>query len=115
MRSDYIMYIIAVICFIIAGYTITQSGETIQLSSYAVTVVGIVFVGLGYLARPKSTPISAVTPVSTQSKPAKLSSKEEKTLRAETEKKAAKQTPKKRTTRKTTTRKKTTRKRRKKE
>jgi TRAP-type C4-dicarboxylate transport system permease large subunit len=113
MRSDYIMYIIAVICFIIAGYTVTQSGETIQLSSYAIAVVGIVFVGLGYLARPKNTVFSKVTPVSTQSKPTKLSSKEEETLKAETEKKTAKQTPKKRATRKTTTKKKTRRRKKK--
>jgi len=112
MRSDYILYIVAIICFIIASYATTVSEET-QLYSYAVAVVGIVFVGLGYLARPKSIAISTATSVSTQSKPAKLSSKEEETLKAETEKEVIKQTPKKRATRKTTTKKKTTRRRKK--
>lgn len=115
MRSDYILYIVAVICFLIAGYTTTQQGDT-QLYSYAVAVIGIVFVGLGYLARPKSTAISTVTQVPTQSKPAELSLEEKEPLKAEAEKKTDKLTSKKRTsTRKTTTKKRATRRRRKKE
>ena len=114
MRSDYILYIVAIICFIVAGYTITQQGDT-QLYSYAVAVIGIVFVGLGYLARPKSVALSTVTPVPAQSKPAELSPKEEKPLKTEVENKTEKQTPKRTSTRKTTTKKRTTRRRRKKE
>ncbi len=114
MRSDFIMYIVAIICFVIAGYAITQQGDT-QLYSYAVAVIGIVFVGLGYLARPKSAAISTVTPVPAQSKPAELSPKEEEPPKAEAEKRTEKRTTKRTSTRKTTTKKRTTRRRRKKE
>lgn len=113
MRSDYVLYIVAIACFIVASFTITQSGDT-QLYSYAVAVIGMVFVGLGYIARPKESVISMVTPVSTTSKPAKLSPKEN-TPKAETVEKPKRKTARKETSaRKTTAKKRTTRRRRKK-
>ncbi|TET16301.1 MAG: hypothetical protein E3J82_00010 [Candidatus Thorarchaeota archaeon] len=114
MRSDYILYVVAIACFFVASFTITQPGDT-QLYSYAIAVLGIVFVGLGYISRPKETAISTVTPISTPSKSAELSPIEEKTPEAETSEKPVKKTTKKRTpTRKTAAKKKTTRRRRKK-
>lgn len=115
MRSDYILYIVAIACFFIASYTMTQLGDTQQLYSYAIAVLGMVFVGLGYIARPKKTAISTVTPIPTPYKPAELSPKEKKAPEAETREKSAKKTTKKRTpTRKTAAKKRTTRRRRKK-
>lgn len=114
MRSDYILYVVAIACFFVASYTITQLGDT-PLYSYAIAVLGIVFVGLGYLSRPKETAISTVTPISTPSKPAELSPIEKETPEAETSEKPAKKTTEKRTpTRKTAAKKRTTRRRRKK-
>lgn len=114
MRSDYILYIVAIACFFVASYTITQPGDT-QLYSYAIAVLGIVFVGLGFISRPKETAISTVTPISPPSKPAELSPTEKEVPEAETSEKPAKKTTKKRTpTRKTAAKKRPTRRRRKK-
>ena len=60
MRSDYALYVIAVICFIVAIYTTTTNLDT-PLYIYAIAVLGIVFVGLGYIARPKKATLSPMT------------------------------------------------------
>jgi hypothetical protein len=60
MRSDYALYAVAIICFIVAIYTTTINLET-SLYIYAIAVLGIVFVGLGYIARPKKTTLSPIT------------------------------------------------------
>jgi len=56
LRSDYPLYIIALICFIITAvaYFANLSGVT-ELYLYGLVVLGIVFTGLGYMARPKNT------------------------------------------------------------
>jgi hypothetical protein len=66
MRSDYPLYVIALICFIITvvAYYVQLSGVT-ELYLYGLVVLGIVFIGLGYMARPKNTAFqkSTVQPV----------------------------------------------------
>ncbi len=95
MRSDYPLYVVAIICFIVAIYAYTAFVET-SLYIYALAVLGIVFIGLGYIARPKSTAISPTTvkPVLAP----KPSSEEIPEVEAK------KETPKKRARRKSTRR-----------
>jgi hypothetical protein len=59
MRTDYALYVVAVICFIIAVYAAVSVD---QLYVYTLAVVGIVFIGLGYMARPKPIPVSTAPP-----------------------------------------------------
>jgi len=56
MRTDYPLYIVAMICFVAAIYAYITLPET-QLYLYALAVLGIIFLGLGYIIRPKSTTI----------------------------------------------------------
>ena len=63
MRLDYVLYIVAIICFIITGgvaYAATQQ----QLWIVIPTVVGLAFIGIGYTQRPKEETITqmAVAP-----------------------------------------------------
>ena len=51
MRSDYALYVIAIVCFIVAIYAIATSVTDLYI--YTIAVIGIIFLGLGYLARPK--------------------------------------------------------------
>ncbi|UCE96228.1 MAG: hypothetical protein JSV51_01050 [Candidatus Bathyarchaeota archaeon] len=92
MRSDYALYIVAIICFIVAVYTTTLSIET-PLYISALAVLGIIFIGLGYMSRPKKTTLTII-PASQPTPPE--SAPESKT---ETEKTAAKRTTRKRKTR----------------
>jgi hypothetical protein len=60
MRSDYPLYAIAILCFVITAVAyFAPLAEVTELYLYGLIVLGIVFVGLGYMARPK-------TPVTTQ-------------------------------------------------
>ncbi len=63
MRTDYALYIVALIFFIITAYAAVTVAE---LYVYALAVVGIVFVGLGFMARPKpaivASPVHAPRP-----------------------------------------------------
>ena len=59
MRTDYILYGVAILCFIAAAYAATI---TTELYIYAIAVLGIVFIGLGYMARPKEVISSTATP-----------------------------------------------------
>jgi predicted flap endonuclease-1-like 5' DNA nuclease len=60
MRSDYVLYVVAIIFFIItaavATYAITQ-----QLWIVTTAVIGLAFIGLGYSQRPKQA-TAPVTP-----------------------------------------------------
>jgi predicted flap endonuclease-1-like 5' DNA nuclease len=63
MRLDYVLYIVAIICFIITGgvaYAATQQ----QLWIVIPAVVGLAFIGIGYTQRPKEETITqmAVAP-----------------------------------------------------
>jgi len=50
MRSDYALYVVAVICFIISG---VSAAYTASLWTVTPVVFGLVFIGLGYTMRPK--------------------------------------------------------------
>jgi len=52
MRSDYALYVVAVICFIISG---VSAAYTTSLWIVTPVVFGLVFIGLGYWQRPKQT------------------------------------------------------------
>jgi hypothetical protein len=58
VRSDYILYIVAIICFIVGAYS---SLVTEELYVYALAVLGLVFLGIGYIARPKKAVLTTAT------------------------------------------------------
>ena len=65
MRYDYVLYIVAIICFIITGAVAaygTMQALDQNLWIVTATVLGLVFVGVGYTQRPKET-ISTQMPV----------------------------------------------------
>jgi len=56
MRSDYALYAVAVICFIISGVAAAVVYVTTQpLWTVTPVVIGLAFIGLGYTQRPKQT------------------------------------------------------------
>ncbi|MGB8781032.1 MAG: hypothetical protein WCD81_10345 [Candidatus Bathyarchaeia archaeon] len=55
MRSDYALYAVAVICFIISGVSAAVYITTQPLWTVTPVVFGLVFIGLGYTQRPKQT------------------------------------------------------------
>ncbi|UCH31974.1 MAG: hypothetical protein JSV05_00850 [Candidatus Bathyarchaeota archaeon] len=61
MRTDYPLYVIAVICFLVAIYAYAAPLAETELYIYALAVLGIVFIGLGYMARPKEGSLSETT------------------------------------------------------
>ena len=77
MRSDYGLYIVAVICFIIAGIFLTGAipgytfADSMGMVSIAVfLILGIIFAVAGYATKPKVTAIPPVTePVPTLAEP----------------------------------------------
>lgn len=99
MRSDYALYVVAIICFIVAIYTTTINLDT-PLYIYAITVLGIVFVGLGYIARPKKVTLSPMS--TTPSAPPRPEQLPETTVKPT--KQATKTATKKRARKKKTTR-----------
>lgn len=101
MRSDYALYVVAIICFIIAAYTATTNIE-IQLYVYAIAVLGIIFIGLGYMAKSKNTTVPQAAPTPPLSPP-ELQSKQTKQLKTETIEEP-KETLKKKARKKKTTR-----------
>ncbi len=78
MRSDYGLYIVAVICFILAavfaasqvpGYPI--SGTSGQIVTVVFLLIGVVAAAVGYSARPKTiTPTQEPAPAPAQTAPA---------------------------------------------
>jgi predicted flap endonuclease-1-like 5' DNA nuclease len=55
MRSDYALYIVAVICFIISGVWVAAYTAVQRLWTVIPIVFGFVFIGLGYTQRPRQT------------------------------------------------------------
>ncbi|MEM2816845.1 MAG: hypothetical protein QXY34_06680, partial [Candidatus Bathyarchaeia archaeon] len=54
MRLDYALYAVAIILFIVTGVALAYpSVEPKELWVVSTAVLGLVFVGLGYLQRPK--------------------------------------------------------------
>lgn len=64
MRSDYALYIVAIIFFIITGMAFALELAEFERNLWTVTTVilGLLFIGLGYSQRPKSKTISIEAP-----------------------------------------------------
>ncbi|MEM3566065.1 MAG: DUF4332 domain-containing protein [Candidatus Bathyarchaeia archaeon] len=66
MRSDYALYTVAIIFFIITGMVFAYQMQPVELWIVATTVLGLFFIGLGYTQRPK---VKAQTLVATPPAP----------------------------------------------
>ena len=65
MRSDYMLYAVAIIFFILTGVVAAYYVEE-QLWIVTTAVLGLVFIGLGYSQRPRpTTPTTTTSPVMT--------------------------------------------------
>lgn len=53
MRSDYAMYAVAVILFILTGIVLAYQSQMKELWTVATFVLGLLFLALGYTQRPK--------------------------------------------------------------
>jgi len=74
MRSDYALYTVAIIFFIMTGIVFAYQTQPVELWIVATIVLGIFFIGLGYTQRPKAkvqTTVAALpsTPTPTQLAP----------------------------------------------
>jgi len=66
MRSDYSLYAVAIVFFILTGVVAAYSMEQ-QLWIVTTAVLGLVFIGLGYTQRPRqTTSITTMPTISTQ-------------------------------------------------
>jgi len=61
MRSDYALYTVAIIFFILTGIVLAYQEELKELWTVTTAVLGLLFIGLGYSQRPrtKATAIEA--------------------------------------------------------
>ncbi len=60
MRGDYILYVLAAICFILAAYAAFLAYVTVAVG---LVILGAVFIGMGYWTRPKEiTPTTLEAP-----------------------------------------------------
>jgi predicted flap endonuclease-1-like 5' DNA nuclease len=66
MRSDYALYVLAIILFILSGVMAAYQAQEQQLWIVTTAVLGFVFIGLGYLQRPKQTTIEPTATITTQ-------------------------------------------------
>ncbi|MEM3578623.1 MAG: helix-hairpin-helix domain-containing protein [Candidatus Bathyarchaeia archaeon] len=62
MRSDYALYTVAIIFFILTGIVYFYQVEYRDLWIVTTTVLGLFFIGLGYTQRPKITAKATETP-----------------------------------------------------
>jgi predicted flap endonuclease-1-like 5' DNA nuclease len=63
MRSDYALYTVAIIFFIITGIVLAYETKPVELWAITTTVLGLFFIGLGYTQRPKAkVQTAAATP-----------------------------------------------------
>lgn len=78
MRSDYALYGVAIILFIVTGIFAVYPFELRELSAVTTAVFGLLFLGLGYTLRPKARaatieapppPVPATTEVAQEAKP----------------------------------------------
>jgi len=78
MRSDYALYAVAIVFFILTGVVVAYSVEQ-QLWIVTSTVLGLIFIGLGYTQRPKQITSTTTAPTVTTPPPppAQTSVKEE--------------------------------------
>jgi hypothetical protein len=74
MRTDYILYIVAVICFIIAGWVGAAYPFTGSIANTATVIVlaiiGIIFIWGGYSLRPSKPVVTRAEPTMPPTKPA---------------------------------------------
>ncbi|MCS7115341.1 MAG: helix-hairpin-helix domain-containing protein, partial [Candidatus Bathyarchaeota archaeon] len=61
MRSDYILYGVAIIFFIVTGMALAYQAEPKEVWVVSTVVLGLFFLGLGYYQRPKPKKLEAVT------------------------------------------------------
>jgi predicted flap endonuclease-1-like 5' DNA nuclease len=54
MRSDYALYTVAIIFFIITGIVFACQTQPVELWVITTTVLGLFFIGIGYTQRPKA-------------------------------------------------------------
>ena len=65
MRTDYVLYVIAVICFIIAGYSAAvryTDPMTITLIVIVLAIIGVIFIWGGYSLRPQTRVVTRTEP-----------------------------------------------------
>lgn len=55
MRLDYVLYALAIICFIVTG-AVAAYAATQQLWIVTTAVIGLAFIGIGYTQRPRKEP-----------------------------------------------------------
>ncbi|MGB9741095.1 MAG: helix-hairpin-helix domain-containing protein [Candidatus Bathyarchaeia archaeon] len=80
MRSDYALYTVAVIFFIITLAVVATNQEPKGVWIVATTVIGFLFIGLGYTQRPKAQTAMQPLPTPTSTPPSVTeTAKEEKT------------------------------------
>ena len=60
MRSDYALYALAIIFFILSGVIAAYQAEQQQLWIVTTAVLGFAFIGLGFSQRPKSTSVRSL-------------------------------------------------------
>jgi len=75
MRTDYILYIVAVICFIIAGYGAAQPFANVNATAndlivVVLAIIGIIFIWGGYSLRPSAPKVTRTEPTMPPVKPA---------------------------------------------
>lgn len=70
MRSDYALYMVAIILFIITGIGTLMLVEPERLWVITTAVLGLLFVGFGYMQRPKTQSVAVEVAPSTPAPPA---------------------------------------------
>jgi predicted flap endonuclease-1-like 5' DNA nuclease len=55
MRSDYVLYVVAILCFIVTGAVAAYAVAQQTLWIVTTAVLGFVFVGIGYTQRPRAS------------------------------------------------------------
>lgn len=78
MRSDYILYTVSIIFFILTGIVFTYPVEQRELWTVTTIVLGLLFIGLGYSQRPKAATIKAPAPATAT--PSKVTEEETETV-----------------------------------
>jgi hypothetical protein len=73
MRTDYVLYLAAVICFIIAGYygyTYSLADMNTTLIVVVLAIIGVIFIWGGYSLRPQARVVTRAEPSMPPTKPA---------------------------------------------
>lgn len=90
MRSDYILYAVAIIFFVITGISLTAELSELQrnVSVVATVMLGILCAGLGFILRPRPTTTATVAPAApltppTLPEPAQTTTTETTTVKEE--------------------------------